>query len=404
MSAEAGNTPHVAVIFNRLGPYHLARINAARQRLDVSAVELVREGLSYSWDPVDVPSSIQRHTLFSHEHAVSKWQIWRELKTYIQGKQDQLDVVAVAGWSDAAALSGIAASWQAGVPVVLMSESAHRDHDRSPWKEWIKSRILRACGSALVGGRLHRDYVEALGVRDDRIFVGYDVVDNEHFATGAESARKRQRQLRAELALPDRYFLAVCRFIEKKNLPRLVEAYADYRIRAEDEPWHLVVVGNGPRRQRLTEKIESLGLERFVHLPGFVQYPDLPAYYALAGALVHPSTTEQWGLVVNEAMASGLPVVVSRRCGCVPDLVDHGRNGFVFDPLDVGQLADCMFTVASNDSDRTAMAAAGREIIDHWSPENFAEGLKDAVEAARATSVPRPSALDRTLLWALAHR
>jgi glycosyltransferase involved in cell wall biosynthesis len=142
-----------------------------------------------------------------------------------------------------------------------------------------------------------------------------------------------------------------------------------------------------------------------VVLPGFIQYDALPAYYGLAGAFVHASTTEQWGLVVNEAMASGLPVIVSKRCGCVPDLVQDGVNGFSFDPYDVEALASLMQRVAAMaDEQRRTMGEAGRRIIADWGPERFADGLMQAVEVARRRPPSRASWLDRSLLWALVHR
>ncbi len=124
----------------------------------------------------------------------------------------------------------------------------------------------------------------------------------------------------------------------------------------------------------------------------------------MAGAFVHASTTEQWGLVVNEAMAAGLPVLVSERCGCAPDLVRDGVNGFTFDPYDPGQLADLMLKVSSDQCDRLAMGRASQEIIKDWGPERFADGLMQAVAVARSRPLPKASWLDRSLLWALVHR
>lgn len=119
---------------------------------------------------------------------------------------------------------------------------------------------------------------------------------------------------------------------------------------------------------------------------------------------VHASTSEQWGLVVNEAMAAGLPVLVSNRCGCAADLVREGVNGFTFDPYDVEEMTRLMFRVAHGDVDRAALGQASREIIAEWGPERFAVGLEQAVEAALSAPAPKPSLLDRALLWALIHR
>ena len=125
-------------------------------------------------------------------------------------------------------------------------------------------------------------------------------------------------------------------------------------------------------------------------MPGFKQYGELPLYYANAGAFVHASTTEQWGLVVNEAMASGLPVLVSERCGCAPDLVETGRNGYTFDPHDVDALARLMLDMASDACDRAAMGRASREIVARWSPATFAEGFGGPSVAALDAPLPRP--------------
>ena len=139
--------------------------------------------------------------------------------------------------------------------------------------------------------------------------------------------------LRQRLGLPERYFLASARFIEKKNLSGLLHAYAAYRRATPDDPWSLVVLGDGELRPELERLRGELGLDDVVSFPGYRSYQELPAYYGLASCFVHASTTEQWGLVVNEAMAAGLPVLVSNRCGCAANLVQEdgvqeGGNGF----------------------------------------------------------------------------
>ncbi len=243
----------------------------------------------------------------------------------------------------------------------------------------------------------------------DAILTGYDVVDNDYFARRAAKVRERVSLRRRDLGLPEKYFLCSARFIPKKNLARLLLAFAFFLERnptgnSEGAAWHLVLLGDGPMRAEVEATIDSLGLSSRVHLAGFRQIEELPAFYALAEALILPSTTEQWGLVVNEAMACGLPVVVSERCGCAPDLVEDGRNGFTFDPYDVNALAALLGKIASGHCDRFAMGEASREIISEWSPETFATGLERAVEAALA--VPRRDAgiLDQALLWALSRR
>ncbi len=152
------------------------------------------------------------------------------------------------------------------------------------------------------------------------------------------------------------------------------------------------------------EGAETIDCGGHVLTPGYKQYDELPAYYGLASAFVMPSLSETWGLVVNEAMAAGLPVIVSDRCGCAPDLVREGRNGLLFDPRDADALAGAMGHLAHGGADRASMGEASRAIIAGWGPGRFALGLRAAVDAA--LTAPRPSATPtgRALLWALSNR
>ncbi len=115
-------------------------------------------------------------------------------------------------------------------------------------------------------------------------------------------------------------------------------------------------------------------------------------------AFVHVSTSEQWGLVVNEAAASGLPVIVSDRCGCAPELVETGINGFIVDPYDVESLAGAMCRIASSGCDRVAMGMRSQEIVSRWGPETFAKSLQRAVNIALSRPKPFAGPVDRTII------
>jgi glycosyltransferase involved in cell wall biosynthesis len=244
----------------------------------------------------------------------------------------------------------------------------------------------------------------------NRIFLGYDAVDNDFFSTKAEEIRSQMPEVRCRLGFSKPFFLASARFVEKKNLPRLIQAYARYRdlsLKTDDkngrpEIWDLILLGDGPLKSDLCGLISDLRLGACVHMPGFKQYNDLPFYYVLAGAFVHASTTEQWGLVVNEAMSSGLPVLVSNRCGCAADLIRDGYNGFTFDPYDIEALARLMIRVATLPAVQLAnMGDASRTMIAPWGSERFAKGLFDAVKAADCVPSRQASIFDRLLLKAL---
>jgi glycosyltransferase involved in cell wall biosynthesis len=391
----------IAVCFDYFGPYHVARLAAAAQRMNVVGIEVSANTWEYAWDPVEGGEAFRRivvvpegniRALPKDEQRRRVWQVMDALGP---------DVVAVHGWYEMYALIVLAWAADKQVPVVMMSDSAATDFRRSAPKEWIKRRLVRLAQTGLVGGTVHAAYIIELGMAESCVFKGYDVVDNAYFTRMAGLRQSTKRPDR----LPGRnYFLASNRFIPKKNLQRLLEAFAAYSRLAGPQGWELVLLGDGDLRPELEQQRIRLGLNSVVHMPGFMQYGDLPDYYAWAGAFVHASTTEQWGLVVNEAMASGLPVLVSERCGCAPDIIENGCNGFTFDPYDVGALANLMLKMSSDDCDRAAMGRASREIISRWSPDTFAEGLVQAAEAALSSARPQTGWMEKALLWALSCR
>jgi 1,2-diacylglycerol 3-alpha-glucosyltransferase len=390
----------LAVIFDNFGPYHLARLTAAARICDLLAIEVSPRSTEYSWTNETSANTFRRVTLLekSSNPRLGGQELFQRLDHNLS--QHQPHAIAVPGWSSSAAFAALRWCANSRVPAISMSESTPWDERRAGWKEWAKRRLVSLSSSALVGGSPHRDYMIQLGMAPDRVFLGYDAVDNDYFAQQLDEVKSRKSDFRNTHNLPANYFLASARFVEKKNLPQLLHAYARYRtLVGAEEPWSLVLLGDGPLRPALKSQLSTLHLEDHVHLPGFKQYPELPIYYGLASAFVHASSTEQWGLVVNEAMASGLPVIVSNRCGCAADLVDEDRNGFRFDPGNIEQLAGLMLRIAHSPKDRLEqMGKAGRNIIAKWGLDRFAHGLQAAAEKATEVGPRRAGLIDRLLL------
>ena len=381
----------VAIIFDRLGPYHLARLRAASKLLDITAIELHREDSVYAWDVLDNGSGadgFQRVTLSDGDGSDVR-QILDRIDKSLSGCDPQ--AVAIHGWYEPTAMRSLLWCLRNQVPAIVMSESTAWDGKRRPHVEWVKSRVLQCFSAALVGGQSSRQYISQLGMSVDHCFQGYDAIDNDHFSSHLEEMRANRKQVAAELNLPEKYFLASGRFVEKKNFPGLLMSYAAYRKQVADkngEPWSLVILGDGGERPAIEAAIREWQLEGHVQLAGFQQYDCLPKYYALASAFVHASAVEQWGLVVNEAMAAGLPVIVSNRCGCARDLVLDDQNGWQFDPDDGDTLSDLMMKMSSSSLDvLSSMGARSREIVAEWGPDRFASGLSNAVESAASQPV-----------------
>lgn len=365
-----------AIVVERVGPYHAARFKALANRLpgNVLALEVYLRDATYQWDIQGEPGEFQRQTLFSRPEDCRRFDdLKRGIFTALDGWRPT--VVAVPGWSDPAALSAMAWCRVRARPCILMSDSTKEDAPRVWWREAVKRAILRRVDTALVAGQRQQSYLVELGFDPDWIEDGYDVVDNDHFAKGAAIARQHHHFVRERMGLPARYFLYVGRFVEKKNLRRLLDAFALYRSQTDSRAWSLVLVGDGPDREALEARAQEADLASAVLIHPFAQYDALPAYYGLADALVLPSLTDQWGLVVNEAMASGLPVLLSDRCGCFDDLLVEGKTGFGFNPADTATIAQRLARMTSGDVDRVEMGAAARELIGQWSLDRFAKGF-----------------------------
>lgn len=385
----------------------MARLaGAAAVGLEVLGVEVRGKSAVYDWEAHPFPAGISRVHL-TETSLVPTW------KSVSQALAESVipfrpDALAVPGWSSLSALAALAFARRRRIPVILMSESNADDCARHSIVERMKSRLVGLFAAGLVGGRRAEDYLVQLGMPPSAVFLGYDAVDNDYFISRTKAYRKLGAMPGMEpgRVLPTqfrgRYFLSSARFIQKKNLFSLLEAYALVRSRwgKDSEPWPLVILGDGALRSALAARRAELALDAHVHMPGFKQYSELPAYYGTAGAFVLTSTTEQWGLVVNEAMASGLPVAVSRRCGSAETLVVDGENGVTFEP-DPPAIADALLWIARH-VDRDALSRASLAKIAQWGPERFGRGLSDAAVAALSRDPRPPGVGDAVLLRAAA--
>jgi len=389
-----------AVCFTNFGPYHLARLRALAGLLEsrgdrLVAYETAGDERTYPWDRWTGPEPFERVVLFPN----------RTLEELPAGAcaeamtealdRDQPDAVGVVGYVRPESLAMAGWAKRARRPSVLMSESQAIDRPRSWYKEMIKSRRVNRFDAALVGGPSHRDYLVDLGMPADRIAMGYNAVDNPFYEARADHFRSVSD---SRAGMPEKpFFLSVSRFVPEKNLVRLIEAFALYRDRADaGEAWDLVLCGGGPGADEVDEAIKQSNHAASIHRPGFLQADALSRWYAHAGAFALASVSEPWGLVVNEAAAAGLPLLVSERCGSAWTLVPdpEGTIGARFDPLNVDQIADKLTWMASlATKDRLAMGRRARETAALWGPERFARGAVEAWEIAQKTPRRRASLL-----------
>jgi len=401
----------IAILFDNFGPYHLARLRAVAGLHDLLAIQFGEKSRDYAWEAGREAEAFQIRTINPDGSGAELSR--NEFASRLAGALSSFgpDVVFVPGWGFRGALLAIAWCVNNRCPFVVMSESTSWDAQRSAWREWVKGRVVGLASAALAGGTPHRAYLEKLGMERGRISVGYDVVDNDFFSLAAVNKSD---------AAP--FFLASARFVKKKNLFSLIKAFSIHVHTAQSSsaPWNLCLLGDGELKGELLEYCSKLGVEVFAHapwgeldktrvtlkpvvyMPGFQQIEDLPAFYSRAECFIHASTVEQWGLVVNEAMASSLPVIVSHQCGCAQDLVREGINGFTFDPSNVNELAGLMSRVSSmSEESRAAMGPASQEIIKEWGLARFAAGAEQAISTAIEKSRAKTGWMGRMLVEVL---
>lgn len=381
----------LCVQWPRFGPYHLARLEElARHCLDedirMVALETAVVDELYDWKVEASTSAFERVQVFRDRafEQISPFEMHRSVRRELD--RIDPDVVAIHTYSfpDSRACLEWCADHRRGS--ILMTDTKADDAPRIAWREWIKRKLVNSFDSALLAGTPQKKYYESLGFPSRLIHLGYDVVDNQYFAEKSDEVSQYPEQYQHLPGLSEStpFFLAVNRFITVKNLDVLLRAYRSYRKRSDD-PWRLVMVGDGPLGAELEGLVDSLSIEG-VTFAGFRQIDELPAYYGLASCFIHPAIKDTWALVVNEAMAAGLPILVSTGAGCYVDLVDEGNNGYSFSPNDEERLSELMVSVSASPEFRQSASTASRRIVDDWNLERFAKSMLMAAEAARTRS------------------
>lgn len=292
------------------------------------------------------------------------------------------DAVLVNGWHYKAAWQAIRACWRTKTPVMVRGDS-HLHTRRPLWKRITKRmthrQFIPKFDACLAVGKWSREYYLHYGARPERIFLSPHAVDNDWFEREAAASRTQRAENRTRWGLENNstVFLFVGKFIEKKRPRDFVEAIA----LANRSGAHIsgLMIGDGPLRSECEDFVNSNKIP--VRFAGFLNQTQLPAAYAAADCLVLPSDGgETWGLVVNEAMACGLPAIVSDQVGCGPDLIDPGLTGDIFPMGNIGSLAATMQVWAGAGRCRDALEAVHPK-IEGYSIQRAAEGILEAMRA-----------------------
>ena len=302
-------------------------------------------------------------------------QIWREVA------KGGFAAVVVHGHTPAAMVLAAAAARLTQTPVFMRCET-HLGLHRSWFKAWLRRSLLgvyyRMFDGVLAIGSANREFYQAMGVPERRIFMMPYAVDNARFTATAQLSPGERQDLRASLGVSDArpIVLYAAKFQRRKRPGDLLRAAA--RLNRERLDFHLLIVGSGELEAESQELAASLRLDK-IGFSGFINQAALPRYYGASDVFVLPSEDEPWGLAVNEAMCAGLPIVASAEIGCVCDLVREGINGHTFPAGNIDALTSVLRSLLRDPERRRTMGAASRAMIAGWSYAECAAGLRAAL-------------------------
>jgi len=286
------------------------------------------------------------------------------------------DALLISGWQVKAYLQALWACWRLRVPTLVRGDS-NAQRRRPWWARLVHRVLLRQFSAMLVVGRSNADFYRQYGIPPERMFPGPHFVENERFARRADALRPQRDQLRRRWGIgADKVVALFCgKLTPVKRAADFLHALG--KAAAAGARLHALVVGDGILRSLCEELAQTHGWP--ATFAGFLNQSRVPEAYVAADLLVLPSDYETWGLVVNEAMACGLPAVVSDRVGCGLDLVIEGRTGRVFPFGDVAALARCLQELAHDRERIGRMGAAAREHVAGYSMEAATHGLHQAL-------------------------
>jgi 1,2-diacylglycerol 3-alpha-glucosyltransferase len=338
-------------IWDRMGDYHLARIKACRKLIEgnIYSADLGSADTLYQWDSVDA-----NHHYILSEKPVQQKDFFHRFNRYRSILKEKNITHVAMGYGRMEYLVFLLYARLKGCKTIVFCESWY---SRGLIKDFLKSLLLKIIGNTFFvsGKRAYDHFIKNYRIDAPKVLTGYSVVDNTHFVVH-------------EL-MPAKYLLCVARYSEEKNLEFLIRAFVASKL---SEKYELLLIGDGPLKQQLNNTIRSLKPDRII-LSGWKTYEELPYIYAEAIACILPSTFEPWGLVINEAMAAGLPVLLSDECGCLPDLLKEGINGWRFNIVNVNDLLNVLNQL---DVDLLyKMGCNSKSMIDSYTPHTWAEKI-----------------------------
>lgn len=375
--------------------YWVARLDALRtyfydRDIELYVVEIAGEGSPYSFSKRSV-SDLDFHWDILYPGEKIEDIDSSDIRSAVFRKLDSIQPEVVIAGAIAFPSGASATAWakKNKKKVIIFDDAKIEDVQRNFIVNFVKQRIYNGVDAMLYPAEEWAATGAFWKFPKSRLFYGVDVVDNKFW----------QQNIVTNLELPEHYFLSVGRQIPKKNFMGILEAYDRYRTVRKDA-YKLLLIGEGSERHAIEEYIEKKKLQDDIYLFPFLQQQELiPIYHNAEAFIIASKCDETWGLVINEAMASGLPVIASDRCGAARTLIRDGVNGYLFSPMDNSELTQKMSSFHDlSEQERFDMKKASLAIIDKWGLERFCIAAYDAVQYVLSSNNRKLTLLDKMFI------
>jgi glycosyltransferase involved in cell wall biosynthesis len=343
-----------------------------RNDLTVNILQIARSERSREEMPLKFQPQYEYQLLFDAVFEdIPKSAIFKRILAEI--KSFKPDVVNVNGFFTWYYILTIAYCKLMGIKVILSNDSTASDNPKVWWKSVLKRFAVSISDGYYTFGTKSAAYLLDYGADNNKILSKRGAVVNNNFIRKAyEEALPNKPTLMESLGIKtQKNFIFVGRFIDFKNLPTLLNAFKKAQDLTQKETWGLLFLGDGTLAPQLKQQVEKMQIQDVQFLGG-KSWHEVPEFLTLADVLILPSKSEPWGLVVNEAMICGLPVVVSERCGSAIDLVIEGVTGFAFNHQDEEQLSQILLKFMNETVDYQALSNDAKKKIADFSVENAA--------------------------------
>lgn len=386
--------PNVLISFDGHTPYLAFRVQSLQREIErrglsekirLRVLLLADTDSNYNWDTKDLEAEyggVPVTVLMNKFHGLGfrPYLTWLGVKTAVKTAVDVIanrpQVAFVGGYDRPSCLVigmlGRLTFFKTGV----MHDSRFNDAEsfsKTFSMEAAKALTVRVYHFFMCSGQECVDYTRFLaGKKRPAIIKGWNVLDNATLAKrGDDSSADAEIRKTFGLADGERYFFLPSRFIAKKNIPRVIEAYQSAQDGNADFP-KLIIAGRGPLREQVEARIAELGLGHRITLIDWLPYEQIPRASRLSESLLLASTDDQWGLIINEALSAGAAVLVSNRAGA-HELVRNNVNGYTFDPHNTEHLAELLRQLGTNPSEVERLRSAARATMEGFSEEQFIE-------------------------------